>query len=124
MRAPEEKEITASYSMPSQRETRPPPELVGLYFMTSHKIRPLQAADYIAWEFYQHSMHVLHSGTISPPRRETWKKLMQRMDLKGQIARREGIKKAIKIAEDNPRLPDIARHLLTFDPDLAVRRPE
>ena len=48
---------------------------------------------------------------------------MQRMDFKGQIALRDGIKKAVKIAEDNPRLPEMARHLLTLDPDFANDHP-
>jgi hypothetical protein len=32
-----------------------PPSLVGISFLTSHKIIPLQPADMVAWEFYQYA---------------------------------------------------------------------
>ena len=99
-----------------QRQTAPPPELVGVSFLTSHKVRPLQVADYVAWEFYQHSVQVLKSGIVAPPERREWNQLTARMPFTGQIARREAIEKVVEMAKANPRLAEMVDHFLTFDP--------
>jgi len=51
-----------------QTQAMPPPELVGVFFSTSHKLLPLQAADLIAWEFYRYATDTLETGRLDLPR--------------------------------------------------------
>ena len=100
-----------------QRQVQPPPELVGIAFLTSHRILPLQAADFIAWEFYQHANEILSCGELRPPSRQQFKSLGQKMKFRGQIARRGAIEQLVAHAKKHPRLKEMADHFMTFDPD-------
>ncbi|MGA2312025.1 MAG: DUF3800 domain-containing protein [Xanthobacteraceae bacterium] len=101
-----------------QTQSMPPPELVGLSFVTSHKLLPLQAADLIAWEFYRYAKDTLESGKLQLPKRQQFHRLRQAIavfDL--QIARRESIQKIADDAGNRPHLKEMAKHFKTFDPD-------
>ena len=77
-----------------ETQAMPPPELVGVSFVTSHKLLPLQAAHLIAWEFYQYAKDTLESGRIELPKRQQFKRLRQEIEVFDlQIARRESIEK-------------------------------
>jgi Protein of unknown function (DUF3800) len=102
-----------------RRQTLPPPELVGFYYTTSHKILPLQAADLVAWEFYQHAKDALESGLL-PPRRRQWQALGSKMKFHGQIARRPAIQQIVDHVRAHPRTEEIADHFRTFDPDASA----
>lgn len=100
----------------------PPPELVGIFFQTSHKLLPLQAADLISWEFYQYAMATLESGRIGLPKRQQFRRLRQELgvfDL--QIARRESIQRIAEHAAKQRDLERLARH---FDPRGLVFSPK
>jgi uncharacterized protein DUF3800 len=87
-----------------QTQSMPPPELVGLSFITSHEVLPLQAADLIAWEFYQYAKDTLESGKLELPKRKQFRRLRREMavfDL--QIARRDAIQKIADDARKRPR---------------------
>jgi len=104
-----------------ETQAMPPPELVGLSFVTSHDFPPLQAADLIAWEFYQYAKDTLESGKIGLPKRHQFRRLRQEMavfDL--QIARRDAIQKIAENARNKPHLKEMADHFRTFDPDALV----
>jgi hypothetical protein len=100
-----------------KRQTMPPPELVGIFFATSHKILPLQAADLVAWEFYQHANDVLEIG-FHPAKRAQFRRLVSNMRFEAQIARRDKIQMVADHANSHPRLADLADHFRTFDPDV------
>jgi hypothetical protein len=44
------------------------PHLIGSSFLSSKVIRPLQAADMLAWESYHHAKRNLHEATAPQPR--------------------------------------------------------
>jgi hypothetical protein len=100
-------------------QTAPPPELVGIYFATSHKILPLQAADLVAWEFYQFAKENLE-GELSLPSRLQFRRLTSNMNFQAQIARREAIKKIAELANSKDNLSSLADHFRTFDPDASA----
>jgi Protein of unknown function (DUF3800) len=62
-----------------RRWVQPPPQLVGCRFLSSLEVRPLQAADLIAWELYQHANDILKNGMVSP-RRQEFRHLANNMD--------------------------------------------
>jgi hypothetical protein len=101
-----------------ETQSMPPPELIGLSFVTSHKVIPLQAADLIAWEFYQYALDTLSAGKLILPKRNQFHRLRQEIavfDL--QIARRESIQRIADDARQNPHLAEMVEHFRTFDPD-------
>ena len=61
-----------------------PPQLVGISFMNSHKVRPLQAADLLAWEFYTHAKGVLLNGPKHKPR-DAITHLLKNTEMYGQM---------------------------------------
>jgi hypothetical protein len=104
-----------------QTQSMPPPELVGVSFVTSHKFIPLQAADLMAWEFYQYAKDTLDSGRIELPKRKQFRRLRQEIpvfDL--QVARRNSIQQIAAHAAKSPHLAEMAGHFRTFDPDALV----
>ena len=104
-----------------QANLLPPPELVGVFFSTSHKLIALQAADLIAWEFYQYAKDTLESGKIEFPKREQFHRLRQEISVFDlQIARRDSIQKIADHAKKQPALERLAQHFKTFDPDALV----
>jgi hypothetical protein len=98
-----------------QRWAAPPPEIVGMTFLNSLNVLPLQAADYVAWEFYQHAKDILDSD-IRPPQRKGWRDLGLKMKFHGQIARRAAIEQIVELARTHPNVDAIANHFKTFDP--------
>ena len=97
------------------------PSLVGIAFLTSHKVRPLQAADMIAWELYQHAGDILIEG-MPVPRRLELQHLGRNMNFEG---RRDQITNVVEIWKKTPPelLKQMADHFTNFDPDsvLATR---
>ncbi|MGA7806518.1 MAG: DUF3800 domain-containing protein, partial [Bradyrhizobium sp.] len=53
-----------------QRWIAPPPQLAGYAFLSSKKVRPLQAADLVAWELYQNAKDILTGGISVPTPKE------------------------------------------------------
>jgi hypothetical protein len=112
-----------------QRETQEP-ALVGIAFLSSYDIRPLQAADMVAWEFYQHSNDVLSKGPEVLPRKE-FLHLLSNMALRGHIATPKSIKNIEAYVKDQDQdvLKKLANHFTFFDPEnpdfsyLAGRQP-
>jgi hypothetical protein len=101
-----------------EMQALPPPELVGLSFVTSHDFPALQAADLIAWEFYQYAKDTLESGRIELPKREQFRRIRRQMSVFDlQIARRESIQKIADHARTKPNLAEMAEHFRTFDPE-------
>jgi hypothetical protein len=101
-----------------QTQAMPPPELVGVYFITSHRLLPLQAADLIAWEFYRYANDTLESGKIELPKRKQFRRLRQEIGIFDlQIARRKNIEQIAENAKRHPHLREAAEHFRTFDPD-------
>ncbi len=66
------------------QQIKRPPQLVGISFMNSHKVRPLQAADLVAWEFYNHAVGVLKNGRTHKPRKEIMH-LLENIEMYGQM---------------------------------------
>lgn len=105
-----------------QRHTKNP-NLVGIAFMTSHKVLPLQAADLIAWEFYQQSRDILVEG-LKPPKRQGFGRFGSALGpgirLVAQIALRERIAMVVDYwrKDQSPdQLRQVANHFTFFDPD-------
>ena len=91
--------------------------------MTSHDVLPLQAADMIAWELYQHANDILVEG-LRAPRRQQFLKFGQKLGpgirFIGQIALRERIGIIVnhwKKQKTPEELRQMADHFMTFDPD-------
>jgi hypothetical protein len=99
----------------------PPPKLTGYAFQSSKDVRPLQAADMIAWELYQYAKAILVEG-ISVPAHKEILHLRANMDFQAQIANYAGIAKLRDHWESyfrkNPSLlKQMANHFDFFDPD-------
>jgi hypothetical protein len=112
-----EREIKVYFDV-FQRWVDPPPELVGIAFLNSYDVVPLQAADMIAWELYQHANDILKFG-FQEPRRAQFRRLISSMKLDAQIARRERIEMIVKNLKkrDPDQLRRMANHFTFFDPD-------
>lgn len=79
----------------------------------------LQAADYLAWEMYNHAKDVLETGINRPPKRAEFRRFVGRILFEGQIANREAIKEmADKVWNKNDKrnIAQIADHFRNFDP--------
>lgn len=94
------------------------PRLVEVSFLSSQKILPLQAADMIAWEFYQYANDILVNGFIEA-KRPQYRRLASNMPWLGQIATRESIKKIMEHAQkqDAEKMKAMAAHFTSFDPE-------
>jgi hypothetical protein len=94
------------------------PRLTGIALLSSYDALPLQAADMIAWELYQHANDILVQGLKVPARKELLH-LTSNMDFNAQIAQRDSIKRIIDHwSKENPdELKKIADHFTFFDPD-------
>jgi hypothetical protein len=94
------------------------PKPVGVAFLNSYDIAPLQAADLLAWELYQHANDILRDGMVLPRRKEM-DHLTKNMLFHAQIARREVIEKIVKLwtSQGPDKLKEIANHFTYFDPE-------
>jgi hypothetical protein len=54
-----------------------PPNLDGVEFLSSYEHLPLQAADLLAWEVYQHGLAVLKNKNLRRPARKQLSRLMK-----------------------------------------------
>jgi hypothetical protein len=104
-----------------QRWIDPPPQLTGYAFLNSKDVRPLQAADMVAWELYQNAKDILISGVNVPTPKELLH-LRKNMDFPAQIANRESIIKIRdfweeKFRENPDHLRQMADHFNLFDPE-------
>jgi hypothetical protein len=103
-----------------ERWAKPPPQLVGYAFESSTKLRPLQAADMIAWELYRYANAILKQGLKVPAHQEMLH-LQRSMDFNAQIALPERITQVrdhwLNYFKDKPGwLQQFASHFDTFDP--------
>jgi hypothetical protein len=103
-----------------QRWAQPPPALAGCKFDSSMAVRPLQAADMIAWELYRYAKLILAQGLHVRAQPEILH-LRVNMDFRAQIASRSGIEKVrdywLEYFRDKPGwLPQFANHFDFFDP--------
>jgi hypothetical protein len=103
-----------------ERWVHPPPQLAGYAFLSSYDVRSLQAADLIAWEFYQHANDCLING-IALPRRPEFRHLTRNMDFAAQMATRKSIVQMRdfwqKHFHEKPELlKQMAYHFTFFDP--------
>lgn len=92
--------------------------IANISFENSTDTVLLQAADYVAWEMYNHAKEIL--GSINkPPRREEFKRFINQIRFDGQIADRAAIKEMIEKLWDkkDPKIiAAIANHFKNFDP--------
>lgn len=100
-------------------EMRQDPQIVGTTFLNSTAVRPLQAADMLAWEVYQHGQENLFSGEIKPPSRISLRQWGERMSLNTQIAQRRSIEQVVDHirSSDQELLKAAAKHFTVFDPE-------
>jgi hypothetical protein len=103
-----------------KRWVQPPPEVTGHAFLSSVDVCPLQVADMIGWELYQHAKDLLVDGLDAPPRQQL-KRLIMKMDVQAQIANRDSIVRLRTFWEDRFReksdlLKQMANHFTFFDP--------
>jgi hypothetical protein len=87
-----------------------PPQLVGISFLSSYNVRPLQAADLVAWEFYTHAERILTHGKRHPARKEALH-LLKNMNMYGQIATKEKIKEMKSSVLRKEQTDPIAREI-------------
>jgi hypothetical protein len=100
---------------------RPPPQLTGYAFLSSMDVRPLQAADMIAWELYQYAKAMLVDGIGTLAHKEILH-LQKNMNLQAQIINRESVIKLrdywLAQFKDRPEdLKQMANHFNLFDPE-------
>jgi Protein of unknown function (DUF3800) len=96
------------------------PQIVGTAFLSSTAIRPLQAADMLAWEIYQHGREILSGGgEIRPPKRIALRQLGEQMQLNTQIAQRRSIEQIVDHIRnsDQELLKAAGEHFTVFDPE-------
>jgi len=94
------------------------PSIVGVAFLSSYEIRPLQAADMLAWELYQHSHAILREG-LEVPQRSEFAHLTKNMAFVAQFAERKAIEDIVALwgKEDPEILRQVANHFTFFDPE-------
>jgi hypothetical protein len=100
---------------------QPPPQLCGSTFLSSKEIRPLQAADMVAWELYQRAQAILAHGPSAPVHRGI-AHLTANMNFDAQIASRDSIVKLRDFWDERFKgrpddLRQMAAHFNLFDPD-------
>jgi hypothetical protein len=98
----------------------PPPELTGYAFLGSMDVRPLQAADLIAWELYQFAKSVLVEGRGAKANQEILH-LKKNMDFSDHVATRDAITVLrdywVNYFKGDPNhLKQMANHFSFFDP--------
>jgi hypothetical protein len=103
-----------------EKQIMPPPQLAGYTFLSSTQVRPLQAADLIAWELNRYANAILIEGLRVPAKKEILH-LKAGINFDAQIANREGIIKVrdhwINYFKDKPGwLEQFANHFDFFDP--------
>jgi hypothetical protein len=101
-----------------QRSELSPPSLVGISFITSHKIFPLQAADMVAWEFYQYARTLIQAGRDMERRPQIYR-LVQNVRYRFLFGYRSNIESIVaSLWQDGAKTVELmANHFKTFDPD-------
>jgi hypothetical protein len=89
------------------------PKLTSLTFHGSRETLPLQAADLIAWETYQHALDVLkNEATLAAPRRKQFAVLLNEGRLAFRIASRQAVQ---AIAEKGAKVdPDFLKRAVGY----------
>lgn len=98
-----------------KRQAEPPPDITGLAYLSAQKTIPLQAADIIAWEFYQAARSVLLRENS---RRPQFDRFVSKMRFDTQIADRAGIEKVLDYfsGQNAEVIEAMANHFRTFNP--------
>jgi hypothetical protein len=94
------------------------PQITGTAFLNSYQVRPLQAADLIAWELYQFANDIYAHGATEPNRLQL-KRLMKEIGyFPAQITSRESIENIIDHVanQDQKKIKAAAEHFKIFDP--------
>jgi len=93
------------------------PKLMGIEFSSSFNVLPLQAADMVAWEIYQHAKDIFVHGLEVPTRKELLH-LSRNIDFSAQIARRDSIQRIVEHwrKEDTAELKQIADYFTAYNP--------
>jgi hypothetical protein len=78
--------------------------LESVSFLSSYDCLPLQAADLIAWEEYQHALDLIKDGNLRRPRRKQFSRLLKGGRIEIGFASPKSIKR-------------IAARLKTVDPE-------
>ena len=98
--------------------------IVGIYFLDSTKILPLQAADLFAWEFNRNAHKILLHGMNTPSTKEMLHLAKGLEYIDAQIARRDKIAllKKYAIGDHSSDLLDaMARHFRDFGRDASSK---
>jgi hypothetical protein len=93
--------------------------LRGISFESSSSTALLQAADLVAWEFYQHAKDVLAEGNI-PIKRAGFRRIARAIKFDGQIADRNSIEEMWENVwkdKDPKMLKQVGAHFRMFDPE-------
>jgi hypothetical protein len=88
------------------------PDIVSLSFASSSKMIPLQAADLVAWEFYQDAIDTLRGRSIEAGyRRKQMERLVKGGRLKSEMLDREGIIRLMETELDPQMLEEMAQRV-------------
>jgi hypothetical protein len=78
------------------------PELVSLTFASAQKFAPLQAADLLAWKYYQFANDILRGDAVpGEPKRKNMRKMIQTKRFRLQSRSRKDIEASVTKAQEN-----------------------
>jgi hypothetical protein len=94
------------------------PALTAIDFLSSFDVRPLQAADLIAWELYQYANDVLAKGVEIHPRRQQLQRLVDGIAFQAEIVDKPSVQRIVRhwLEEDPAVREELIRHFTFFDP--------
>lgn len=91
------------------------PDIVSVSFGSSSKLIPLQAADLIAWEFYQDALDTSKGIKIEDGyRRKQLRRLVKGGRLKSEMLQRQGVIEMIQIQQTNGTLIEAMADRIDF----------
>jgi hypothetical protein len=94
---------------------------VSIEFSDSHQVLPLQAADLVAWEYYQHAREYLKFGKPYASRKQL-RRLWNGGRMKIGLATRSAIERMVALEAGKEEKIGRAAELMTIDDDEFVRR--
>lgn len=95
------------------------PEDATITFASSKKVRPLQAADLIAWEVYTHAINFYETGNPVMKRDQLRRLVSGISKFRVQMPSRENMQRIVELwaRHDEKDLAAYARHFENFNPD-------
>lgn len=94
---------------------------VSIEFSNSHQVLPLQAADLVAWEYYQHAREYLKFGKPYASRKQL-RRLWNGGRMKIGLATRSAIERMVALEAGKEEKIGRAAELMTIDDDEFVRQ--